>query len=206
MLLTRLVDGGGGCCARFEQHDDAGGHWDRSRIGARIRTVFGRQISEALEDRRIVFEVPESMGRNDKGTGAYALADGRCSVISGNRRAVAQVRIRPRAPSQGDIQWPWVKGSTTKVSPSGEVTLQGQFRDALHRELRRKIMGLVSSRILPVYDAFARMKSPMRIGTRTSSLVGIGLLRSAYWSTDANPADFRSILPRACPWGFYKRF
>ncbi len=127
------------------------------------------------------------------------------STISGIGAALLKEGFgRPR-PYQDANPNHWFKGKGNSSFPSGEVTLQASFVTPFIANYARENPWIWSLEILPVYDAFARLKSQAHW---QSDVIAGWALGSAvgYWSsTRATPLSVQ-ILPRGLSVGFYKRF
>jgi undecaprenyl-diphosphatase len=99
----------------------------------------------------------------------------------------------------------WFKGSAYQSFPSGEVTLQASFVTPFVANFGRQDPWIWALEALPVYDAFARLKS--RAHWQTDVIAGWALgMGVGYWSTTRAVPLSAQALPRGLSVGFSKRF
>jgi undecaprenyl-diphosphatase len=127
------------------------------------------------------------------------------SVISGIA-ADGLKRVFTRArPDQGNNPHKWFQGSCCASFPSGEVTLQASFVTPLIAHYAKENPWIWTLEALPIYDAFARVKSQAH--WQTDVIVGWGLGSAAgYWSATRQTPISVQILPRGFSIGLSIRF
>lgn len=127
------------------------------------------------------------------------------SIISGLAADVMKRAFGRARPEQGNNPNAWFKGSCCQSFPSGEVTLQASFVTPLIVHYARENPWIWGLEVLPVYDAFARMKSQAHWQTDVIAgwALGTGI---GYWtSTWKTPLTVR-VLPGGLSIGLSKRF
>src|SRR5258707_7371013 len=158
-VLTRLV--AAAALVLFAQHADAGGPFGIDHEMALDQNgIWARKYQNGLETGVLVFEVAGSLWfGNDNQLGHTLWQTVDASVISGVGAQLLKYGFGRARPSQGDDPNAWFKGSHYQSFPSGEVTLQASFVTPFIANYARQNPWVWSLEILPVYDAFARMKS-----------------------------------------------
>lgn len=168
--------------------------------------IWARKYQNGLEYGVLAVEVAGSLwlgNDNELGHTLWQTVD--ASVISGISAQVLKYAFGRARPSQGDNPNQWFKGSGYQSFPSGEVTLQASFVTPLIVNYARKNPWIWSLEILPVYDAFARMKS--RAHWQSDVIAGWALGSAVgYWSTTRDTPLSVQILPGGLSVGYYKRF
>jgi membrane-associated phospholipid phosphatase len=127
------------------------------------------------------------------------------SSIAGISSTVLKYAFSRARPYQGDNPNQWFQGSCCKSFPSGEVTLQASFVTPFIVDYSRQHPWIWALEILPVWDAYARLKSQAHWQTDVIAgwALGTGV---GYWSTTrATPLSVQ-ILPGGLSVGFSKRF
>jgi len=168
--------------------------------------IWGRNYQTGLEYGVIAVEVAGSLWfGNDSELGHTFWQTIDASAISGIGAAILKRGFARARPSQGNDPNQWFKGSCCQSFPSGEVTLQASFVTPFIANYARQNPWIWSLEILPVYDAFARLKSRAHWQT---DVIGGWALGSAvgYWSTTRATPFSVQILPHGMSVGFYKRF
>jgi undecaprenyl-diphosphatase len=192
-LFVRCADAGGPFGIDHELALDQNGIW-------------ARKYQNALETSVIAFEVAGSLWfGNDNQLGHTLWQTVDASVISGVGAQLLKYGFGRARPSQGDDPNAWFKGSHYQSFPSGEVTLQASFVTPFIANYARENPWVWSLEILPVYDAFARMKSQAH--WQSDVIAGWALGTAVgYWSTTRAMPISVQILPGGLSVGFYKRF
>ena len=127
------------------------------------------------------------------------------SSIAGISSTVLKYAFSRARPYQGDNPDLWFQGSCCKSFPSGEVTLQASFVTPFIVDYSKQHPWIWALEILPVWDAYARLKSQAHWQTDVIAgwALGTGV---GYWSTTrATPLSVQ-ILPGGLSVGFSKRF
>jgi membrane-associated phospholipid phosphatase len=127
------------------------------------------------------------------------------SAIAGISSTVLKFAFSRARPYQGDNPNLWFRGSCCQSFPSGEVTLQASFVTPFIADYAKQNPWVWSLEFLPVWDAYARLKSQAHWLTDVIAgwALGTGL---GYWSaTRATPISVQ-ILPGGLSVGFSKRF
>ena len=168
--------------------------------------IWARKYQTGLEYGVIAVEAAGSLWLgNDDALGHTFWQTVDSSVISGLGAALLKRAVgRPR-PYQGNDPNQWFKGSRYQGFPSGEVTLQASFVTPIIATYGRQDPWVWGLEILPIYDAFARMKS--RAHWQTDVIAGWALGTGVgYWSTRWTTPLSVQILPGGLSVGFSKRF
>ncbi len=127
------------------------------------------------------------------------------SSIAGISSTVLKYAFSRARPYQGDNPNLWFQGSCCKSFPSGEVTLQASFVTPFIVDYEKQHPWVWALELLPVWDAYARLKSQAH--WQTDVIAGWALGTSVgYWTTTrATPLSVQ-VLPRGLSVGFSKRF
>ena len=192
-LFARCADAGGPFGIDHEMSLDQSGIW-------------ARKYQTALETSVVVFEVAGSLwfgNDNELGHTLWQTVDS--SVISGVGAQLLKYGFGRARPSQGNDPNAWFKGSNDQSFPSGEVTLQASFVTPFIANYARQNPWIWSLEILPVYDAFARMKSQAHWQSDVIAGWALGTAVGYWTTTRATPFSVQ-ILPRGLTVGYYKRF
>jgi PAP2 superfamily len=168
--------------------------------------IWARKYQVGLEFGVIAAEVAGSVwfGNDDKlGHTLWQTVD--ASVVSGAGAQLLKYGFGRARPDQGNNPNLWFKGSGHDSFPSAEVTLQASFVTPIIVNYARQNPWIWSLEVLPVYDAFARMKSREHW---QSDVIAGWVLGSAvgYWSTTRATPISVQVLPRGLSVGYYKRF
>jgi hypothetical protein len=168
--------------------------------------IWARKYQQGLEYGVIAAEVAGSLwyGNDDKlGHTLWQTVD--ASVISGVGAQLLKYGFSRARPDQGGDPNLWFKGSGHDSFPSAEVTLQASFVTPVIVNYALQDPWIWSLEILPVYDAFARMKSREHW---QSDVIAGWVLGSAVglWSTTRATPISVQMLPRGLSLGYYKRF
>jgi membrane-associated phospholipid phosphatase len=127
------------------------------------------------------------------------------SSIAGISSTVLKYAFSRARPYQGDNSNLWFQGSCCKSFPSGEVTLQASFVTPFIVNYSSQHPWVWALEILPVWDAYARLKSQAHWQTDVIAgwALGTGV---GYWSTTRGTPLSVQILPGGLSVGFSKRF
>ncbi len=167
--------------------------------------LFSRSNQLGLEYGTVAFEAAGALFLgNHKGLGHTFWQAADASVFAGAAAQVLKIAFRRARPVQGQGPNAWFKGSDQSF-PSGEVTLQASFVTPFILDYRRKYPWIWAAELLPVYDAYGRMKSQ---GHWQSDAIAGWALGTAfgYWATRRKVPLLVEILPHGVSVGFYKRF
>ncbi len=168
--------------------------------------IWARKYQTGLENGVIALEVAGSLwfgNGNELGHTFWQTID--ASVISGLGATVLKHAFSRARPYQGDNPNAWFQGGGHQSFPSGEVTLQASFVTPFIANYGRQDPWVWGLEILPVYDAFARLKSQAHWQTDVIAgwVLGTGV---GYWSTTRAIPLSVQILPGGLSVGFSKRF
>jgi hypothetical protein len=194
--------------ALFARHAEAGGgpFGIDHELPLDQSGIWARKYQNGLEAGVIALEVAGSLwfgNENKLGHTLWQTVD--ASVISAAGAELLKYGFSRARPNQGDNPNLWFKGHGYESFPSGEVTLQASFVTPFIANYARQNPWIWTLEILPVYDAFARMKSQAHW---QSDVIAGWALGSAvgYWSSTRTTPISVQILPRGLSVGFYKRF
>jgi undecaprenyl-diphosphatase len=168
--------------------------------------IWGRGYQTGLQDGVIALEVAGSLwfgNDNELGHTFWQTID--ASVISGVAATGLKYAFSRARPYQGNNPNLWFQGSGHQSFPSGEVTLQASFVTPFISNYGRQDPWIWGLEILPVYDAFARLKSQAHWQTDVIAGWALGTAVGYWSSTRATPLSVQ-ILPRGLSVGFSKRF
>lgn len=168
--------------------------------------IWARKYQTGLEYGVIAVEIGGALwfGNDDElGHTMWQTLDS--SIISGLAADVMKRAFSRARPEQGNNPNAWFKGSCCQSFPSGEVTLQASFVTPLIVHYARENPWIWGLEVLPVYDAFARLK--VRAHWQTDVIAGWALGTGVgYWtSTWKTPLTVR-VLPGGLSIGLSKRF
>jgi membrane-associated phospholipid phosphatase len=168
--------------------------------------IWARKYQTVLENTVIGVEVAGSLwfgNDNELGHTFWQTIDS--SAVSGIGAAVLKYAFSRARPDQGNDPNQWFKGRGHQSFPSGEVTLQASFATPFIANYGRQDPWVWALEILPLYDAFARLKSQAH--WQTDVIAGWALGTAVgYWSTTrATPLSVQ-LLPGGLSVGFSKRF
>jgi hypothetical protein len=168
--------------------------------------IWARQYQTGLENGVIALEVAGSLwfgNDNELGHTFWQTIDS--SAISGIGATVLKYAFSRARPYQGNDPNAWFKGSGHQGFPSGEVTLQASFVTPFIANYGRQDPWIWALEVLPVYDAFARLKSQAHWQTDVIAgwALGTGV---GYWSTTRSIPLSVQLLPGGLSVGFSKRF
>jgi PAP2 superfamily len=127
------------------------------------------------------------------------------SAVSGISSTFLKDAFSRARPYQGDNPNLWFRGGCCKSFPSGEVTLQASFVTPFIANYGKQYPWVWSLEILPVWDAYARLKSQAHWQSDVIAgwALGTGI---GYWSTTHTTPISVQILPGGLSIGFSKRF
>lgn len=168
--------------------------------------IWARKYQTGLENGVVALEVAGSLwfgNDNELGHTFWQTVD--ASTISGIGATVMKYTFSRARPFQGNDPNRWFQGGGHQSFPSGEVTLQASFVTPFIANFGQEHPWVWGMEILPVYDAFARMKSQAHWQTDVIAgwLLGTGV---GYWSTTRAIPLSVQLLPGGLSVGFSKRF
>ena len=167
--------------------------------------VFSRSDQLGLEYGTVAFEAAGALFLgNHRGLGHTFWQAADSSVFAGAAAQVLKFAFRRARPVQGRGPNAWFQGGDQSF-PSGEVTLQASFVTPFIIDYRRRYPWIWAAELLPVYDAYGRMKSQ---GHWQSDVIAGWALGTAfgYWATRRKVPLLVEVLPHGLSVGFYKRF
>lgn len=168
--------------------------------------IWARQYQTGLENGVIALEIAGSLwfgNDNELGHTFWQTID--ASAISAIGATAMKHAFSRARPGQGNNPNAWFKGSGYQSFPSGEVTLQASFVTPFIANYSREYPWIWTLEALPVYDAFARMKSQAH--WQTDVIAGWALGTAVgYWSTTRAIPLSVHVLPGGLSVGFSKRF
>ena len=167
--------------------------------------ILSRSNQIGLEYGTVAFEAAGALLLgNHKGLGHVFWQAADSSVFAGLAAQVLKFSFRRARPFQGKGPNAWFQGRDQSF-PSGEVTLQASFVTPFILDYRHRYPWIWAAELLPVYDAYGRMKSQ---GHWQSDVLAGWLLGTAfgYWATRRRIPLLVEILPGGASVGFYKRF
>ena len=168
--------------------------------------IWARKYQVSLEYGVIAVEIGGALwlgNDNELGHTMWQTLDS--SLISGIASELLKRSFSRARPIQGDNPNAWFRGSCCESFPSGEVTLQASFVTPLIVNYARENPWIWGLEALPVYDAFARLKSQAHWQSDVIAgwALGTGI---GYWtSTWKTPLTVR-VLPGGLSVGLSKRF
>ena len=168
--------------------------------------IWARKYQTGLENGVIALEVAGSLwfgNDNELGHTFWQTID--ASVISGLGATALKYAVSRARPYQGDNPSAWFQGGGHQSFPSGEVTLQASFVTPFIANYGRQDPWVWALEALPVYDAFARLKSQAHWQTDVIAgwALGTGV---GYWSTTRAIPLSVQLLPGGLSVGYSKRF
>jgi membrane-associated phospholipid phosphatase len=170
------------------------------------RGLWSQSVQSGLQDGVIAVEVAGALWfGNDDPLGHTFWQTVDSSTIAGISSTVLKHAFGRARPYQGDDPNRWFKGSCCQSFPSGEVTLQASFVTPFIVDYSKQHPWVWALEILPVWDAYARLRSQAHWQTDVIAgwALGTGV---GYWSTTrATPLSVQ-ILPGGLSVGFSKRF
>ena len=168
--------------------------------------IWARKYQVALEFGTVAVEAAGSLWLgNDNKLGHTFWQSADASIVAGLGATALKYTFSRARPYQGRGPNAWFQGSCCQSFPSGEVTLQASFVTPFIVNYRHDDPWIWALEALPVYDAFARLKSQAH--WQTDVLAGWVLGTAAgYWSTTRHVPIMVEILPHGLSVGFYKKF
>ncbi len=166
---------------------------------------FARSKQVGLEYGTVAFEAAGALLLgNHKGIGHVFWQAADSSVFAGAAAQVLKFAFRRARPVQGEGPDAWFQGRDQSF-PSGEVTLQASFVTPFILDYRHRYPWIWAAELLPIYDAYGRMKSQ---GHWQSDVIAGWALGTAfgYWATQRKVPLLVELLPHGLSVGFYKRF
>ncbi|MGC8521777.1 MAG: phosphatase PAP2 family protein [Steroidobacteraceae bacterium] len=166
---------------------------------------FSRSNQLGLEFGTVAFEAAGALFLgNHKGLGHVFWQSADASVFAGFAADALKYTFRRARPFQSKGPNAFFQG-TDQSFPSGEVTLQASFVTPFILHYRHRYPWIWAAELLPVYDAYGRMKSQ---GHWQSDVIAGWLLGTAfgYWASQRKVPLLVEILPHGVSVGFYKRF
>ncbi len=167
--------------------------------------IFSRSNQVALEYGTAAFEATGALLLgNHKGIGHVFWQAADASVFAGLAADALKYTFRRARPFQGQGPNAFFDGMSQSF-PSGEVTLQASFVTPFIMHYRHRYPWIWAAELLPIYDAYGRMKSQ---GHWQSDVLAGWILGSAfgYWASQRKIPLLVEILPRGVSVGFIKRF
>lgn len=167
--------------------------------------IFSRSNQLGLEFGTVAAEAAGALFfGNHKGLGHVFWQSADASVFAGFAADALKYTFRRARPYQNQGPNAFFRG-TDQSFPSGEVTLQASFVTPFILHYRRRYPWIWAAELLPVYDAYGRMKSQ---GHWQSDVLAGWLLGTAfgYWASQRKVPLLVEILPRGVSVGFYKTF
>jgi len=166
---------------------------------------FSRSNQRGLEYGTVAFEAAGALFfGNHKGLGHVFWQAADSSVFAGLAADTLKYAFRRARPFQGKGPNAFFQG-TDQSFPSGEVTLQASFVTPFILHYRHRYPWIWAAELLPVYDAYGRMKSQ---GHWQSDVLAGWVLGSAfgYWASKRKVPLLVEVLPHGVSVGFVKRF
>lgn len=168
--------------------------------------IFARSNQLGLEFGTVAFEAAGALFLgNHKGLGHVFWQAADASVFAGAASQVLKFTFSRARPYQNRGPNAWFQGHGDQSFPSGEVTLQASFVTPFILHYRHRYPWIWAAELLPIYDAYGRMKSQ---GHWQSDVIAGWLLGSAfgYWASQRKVPLLVELLPHGVSVGFYKRF
>lgn len=165
---------------------------------------FSRSNQRGLEYGTVAFEAAGALFLgNHKGLGHVFWQAADSSVFAGLAADALKYAFRRARPFQGKGPNAFFQG-TDQSFPSGEVTLQASFVTPFILHYRHRYPWIWAAELLPVYDAYGRMKSQ---GHWQSDVLAGWALGSAfgYWASQRKIPLLVEILPHGVSVGFVER-
>ena len=195
ILITPIAAraGGGPIGIDSEVTLDNDGIWSRRYQTAFEKGVIGVELAGALW-----------FGNDDK-LGHAFWQDIDATALSAVAAQVLKYGFSRARPNQGNNPNAFFKGHCCQSFPSGEVTLQAAFVTPLVVDYYKDTPWIWALEALPVYDAFARLKSHAHWQTDViaGGLLGTGF---GYWMTRFQTPLSVQVLPGGVSVGFSKHF
>jgi PAP2 superfamily len=170
------------------------------------RGLYSQSVQSGLQYGVIAVEVAGALWfGNDDPLGHTFWQTVDSSTIAGISSTVLKRAFGRARPYQGDNPNRWFQGSCCQSFPSGEVTLQASFVTPFIVDYSKEHPWVWALEILPVWDAYARLRSQAHWQTDVIAgwALGTGV---GYWSTTRATPLAVQILPGGLSVGFSKRF
>ncbi len=167
--------------------------------------ILSRSNQLGLEYGTVAFEAAGALVLgNHKGLGHVFWQAADSSVFAGFAADALKYAFRRARPFQGKGPNAFFDGMSQSF-PSGEVTLQASFVTPFILHYRHRYPWIWAAELLPIYDAYGRMKSQ---GHWQSDVLAGWILGSAfgYWASQRKIPLLVEILPRGAAIGFVKDF
>ena len=167
--------------------------------------ILSRSNQLGLEFGTVAFVAAGSLFLgNHRGLGHVFWQAADSTVLAGLAAQVLKFSFRRARPVQGQGPNAWFRGGDQSF-PSGEVTLQASFVTPFILHYRRRYPWIWAAELLPIYDAYGRMKSQ---GHWQSDVLAGWVLGTAfgYWASERKVPLLVEVLPHGLSVGFYKRF
>jgi undecaprenyl-diphosphatase len=168
--------------------------------------IFSRNVQLGLQFGAVALEAAGALALgNDSQLGHTFWQSADASVFSGLTTLVLRHAVSRARPIQGDNPNAWFRGHGDESFPSGEVTLQASFVTPFIIDYSHDHPWVWLLEILPLYDAYARMKSQAHWQSDVIAgwAIGTGF---GYWATRRKVPLLVEILPDGVSVGFIKRF
>ncbi len=168
--------------------------------------IFSRSNQLGLEFGTVAFEAAGALVLgNHRGLGHTFWQAADASVFAGAAAQILKFTFSRARPYQDRGPNAFFSGHGDQSFPSGEVTLQSSFVTPFILDYRHKYPWIWAAELLPIYDAYGRMKSQ---GHWQSDVLAGWVLGTAfgYWATQRKVPLLVEILPHGLSVGFYKRF
>ncbi|HVS76397.1 MAG TPA: phosphatase PAP2 family protein [Steroidobacteraceae bacterium] len=168
--------------------------------------VFSRNAQVGLEFGTVAFEAAGALvlgNHTELGHTFWQAAD--ASVFAGLSAQVLKYAFSRARPREGDDPNAWFSGHGHQSFPSGEVALQASFVTPFIIDYSHDHPWVWMLEILPLWDAYARMKSQAH--WQSDVIVGWALGTGfGYWATQRKVPLLVQILPDGVSVGFVERF
>ncbi len=168
--------------------------------------IFSRSNQLGLEFGTVAFEAAGALFLgNHKGLGHTFWQAADASVFAGAAAQVLKFAFSRARPYQNRGPNAFFAGHGDQSFPSGEVTLQASFVTPFILHYRHRYPWIWAAELLPIYDAYGRMKSQ---GHWQSDVLAGWVLGTAfgYWASQRKVPLLVEILPKGLSVGFVKRF
>ena len=168
--------------------------------------IFSRSNQLGLEFGTVAFEAAGALFLgNHKGLGHTFWQAADASVFAGAAAQVLKFAFSRARPYQNRGPNAFFAGHGDQSFPSGEVTLQASFVTPFILHYRHRYPWIWPAELLPIYDAYGRMKSQ---GHWQSDVLAGLVLGTAfgYWASQRKVPLLVEILPKGLSVGFVKRF
>ncbi len=168
--------------------------------------IFSRSNQLGLEFGTVAFEAAGALFLgNHPGLGHTFWQAADASVFAGAATQVLKFSFSRARPYQNRGPNAFFAGHGDQSFPSGEVTLQASFVTPFILHYRHRYPWIWAAELLPIYDAYGRMKSQ---GHWQSDVLAGWVLGTAfgYWASQRKIPLLVEILPKGLSVGFATRF